>query len=296
MLYQLLRRSCLAVTLGALLVVPAWHLGNVYVAAGLTGVGPWARLTDAAGLSTASPRLLGVLWSVEVFGVELLDPLAGLSLLAAGYFEVSVLIALAPPLVLVVLLGRFFCGWFCPYVFILAASNRIRTLAAGFGLHLPDRRLDRGTPFVVLLCLMLLTAMGGAVIAPLVYPPAIMGRQFARVVYFGGLGAGALVVVLAFGFDTFVSRSGFCRYLCPGGALFRLIGMGSPVRVVRDAQACEQCGDCDRVCGLGQSPQTDGLDSGCERCGKCVSACPNSALHMTVGRPRPVLFHRGKRP
>ena len=78
MYYQLLRRSCLAMTLAALVAVPAWHLGNLYEVAGLVGAGPWARLADATGLSGAAPRILGVLWSVETLGVELLDPLAGL--------------------------------------------------------------------------------------------------------------------------------------------------------------------------------------------------------------------------
>jgi ferredoxin-type protein NapH len=196
-------------------------------------------------------------------------------------------------LLLVVALGRFFCGWMCPYVLILAASNATRTLLAKLGMNLPDMKLDRVTPFVVLSCVLLLTAIGGAVIAPLVYPPAIIGRQLFRAVFFGGIGAGFLFVALTFAFDTFVSHAGFCKYLCPGGALFRVLGVVSPVRVKRDPQACESCATCNLVCNLEQSPMTDGLDSGCERCGKCVSACPNEALRMTVGRPVAVLIHRG---
>jgi ferredoxin-type protein NapH len=196
-------------------------------------------------------------------------------------------------LLLVVVLGRFFCGWMCPYVPILAASDATRTLLARLGMNLPDMKLDRGTPFVVLLCVLLLTAIGGAVIAPLVYPPAVIGRQLFRAVFFGGIGAGSLFIVLTFAFDTFVSRAGFCKYLCPGGALFRVLGVVSPVRVKRDPQACESCATCNLVCNLEQSPMTDGLDSGCERCGKCVAACPNDALRMTAGRPVAVLIHRG---
>ena len=81
-MYQLLRRSCLALTFAALLIVPAWHLGNIEVeGSGVAAGGPWARMADQAGLSATTPRALGVLWSVEVLGIELLDPLAGASLL-----------------------------------------------------------------------------------------------------------------------------------------------------------------------------------------------------------------------
>lgn len=280
MLYPLLRRSCLTLTFAALLIVPAWHLAHVDAeGAGLAGGGPWSRLAPGG----VAPPMLGVLWSVELFGVEFLDPLAGASLLATGNVSAGILIALLPTVLLVVLLGRFFCGWLCPYVPVLAASNGIRAIAGKLGLALPDVRLGRGTPFVVLLCVLLLTAFGGVVIAPLLYPPAILGRQLFRAVYFGGIGVGALAVAAAFVLDTFVSRAGFCRYLCPGGALFRVLGTVSPVRVARDPKICEACGSCDLACNLGQSPSSDRLDSGCERCGKCVAACPNQALRMTIG-------------
>jgi ferredoxin-type protein NapH len=293
-MYQLFRRSCLTLTFGALLVLPVWHLGNIEAeGAGLAGGGPWAQLADALGLGSVPAPLVGVLWSIEIFGLELMDPLAGASLLSAGSVSAAILIALLPTVLLVALLGRFFCGWLCPYVPILAASSGLRALLAKLGLACPDVKLGRSTPFVFLAVVLLLTAVGGTLIAPLLYPPAIIGRQLFRVVYFGGLGAGALTLVLIFVFDTFVSRAGFCRYLCPGGALFRILGAASPVRVRRDACVCEGCGACDVACSLGQSPMIDRLDSGCERCGKCVSACPNEALRMALGWPAFLGARRG---
>ena len=80
------------------------------------------------------------------------------------------------------------------------------------------------------------------------------------------------------------------------GALFRIIGVASPVRVRRDAAICDSCGACDLACSLDQSPMTDRLDSGCERCAKCVAACPCSALRMTAGSPLPSLTARRQAP
>jgi ferredoxin-type protein NapH len=293
MLYQWLRRTCLTLTLAAMLLVPLWHLGAINAeGAGLADGGRWSEIAEASGMSTITPQLLGTPWSFEILGIELLDPLAGVSLLATGSATAGVLLALLPPLLLIMLLGRFFCGWMCPYVPILAASNATRALLSKLGVDLPDIRLDRATPFVILVCVLLLTAIGGAVIAPLLYPPAIIGRQLFRAIFFGGIGAGSFVIVLAFAFDTFASRAGFCRYLCPGGALFRIIGVASPVRVRRNYLLCEDCGECVLACSLDQSPRTDGFDSGCERCGKCVAACPNNALRMTAGRPLARLIRR----
>jgi ferredoxin-type protein NapH len=295
MLYQSLRRSCLTLAFVALLVVPVWHLGRIDVeGAGLAGEGRWAGLARELELSTITPPVLGTPWSIEVLGVEFLDPLAGLSLLSAGRAGPGVLLALVPTVLAVALLGRFFCGWLCPYVPILAASNAIRGLVAKVGIALPDKQLGRATPFVVLLSVLLLTVVGGSVIAPLVYPPSILGRQLFRAVYFGSIGGGVVVIVLAFALDTFVSRVGFCRFLCPGGALFRIIGVASPVRVKREIHRCDDCGDCDLACSLGQSPMTDRLDSGCERCGKCVAACPRDALRLAPGRPAALISRGGR--
>jgi len=297
MLYQILRKSCLALAFGLLLIVPMWNLGSIDdEGAGLAGGGRWADLADRFVPTATAPPMVGALWSIDLLDIEIMDPLAGLSLLATGRADLAILIAVAPAVLAVIVLGRFFCGWLCPYVPLLAASNAIRSLATSLGVRLPDKRPDRLTPFLVLICVLLVTAIGGAVIVPLVYPPAIIGRQLFRVFFFGGLGGGAIVLALAFVFDTLVTRAGFCTYQCPGGALFRIIGLASPVQVRRDAEACDKCGACDLACSLDQSPMTDRLDSGCERCAKCVSACPCSALRMTVGRPLLTLSSRRQAP
>jgi ferredoxin-type protein NapH len=293
MLYQWLRRSCLALSCAALYVVPAWHLARLRG----NGAGPaagsnWADLAVSAGVPEMAPGIVGTPWSFRIFGIELLDPLAGVSLLLTGGGASAILIAILPWVILAALLGRFFCGWLCPYVPVLAAANGLRALLRRLGAGPPDLQPDRATPFVLLGCILLLSVAGGAVLAPLVYPPAILGRQLFSAVFYGGVGAGSAVIVLAFLIDTFISRAGVCRWLCPGGALFRLLGIASPVRVRRDREACDDCGTCDEVCSLAQSPMTDGLDSGCERCGKCVASCPQVALRLAAGKPIAVLFRR----
>ena len=292
MLYQWLRRSCLALSCAALYAVPAWHLAHMRG----SGAGPpagsnWAGLAAAAGVPEIAPGVVGTPWSFRIFGIELLDPLAGVSLLLTGG-GAAILIAILPWVILVALLGRFFCGWLCPYVPVLAAASGLRALLRRLGADPPDLQPGRATPFVLLCCILLLSAAGGAVLAPLVYPPAILGRQLFSAVFYGGLGAGFTVIVSAFLIDTFISRAGVCRWLCPGGALFRLLGVASPVRVVRDREACDDCGACDEVCALAQSPMTDRLDSGCERCGKCVASCPQTALRLAAGKPIAVLIRR----
>lgn len=282
--YQWLRRASLLVSLLVVFGTPLWHLRALEAeSAGLARGGPWALLGEQLGLPVGAPPVVGAPWTVRLFGLEVMDPLAGLSVMVARGPRTALLLGLLPALLLCILLGRFFCGWVCPYVPLLSASNALRWLLGRLGMKLPDLRVPRQLALGVLVLVLGVGAVGGTQLAPLLYPPALVGREAFRLIFFGGFGVGTLVLGAAFAFDTFVSRAGFCRSLCPGGALFSLLASRSPLRVERTASACTDCTVCDVVCNLGQRPMTDQLDAGCERCGRCVSACPTGALRLTLG-------------
>ncbi len=283
--YQRVRRATLALSVLWVLGLPLWHLArDLFESAGLAAGSRWAVLA-ALSARPPNPPLLGAPWTVSLFGLELLDPTAFVSLLAARAVDWHVVLGALPLLVLVPFLGRFFCGWLCPYLPVLAASNGLRALLARAGLRLPDLKLPRWTQYAVLAGLLSATAVAQTQLIPLVYPPSLIAREAYRAVFQGSLGGGAVFILGAFLFDTFGSRAGFCRSLCPGGATFALLSVRSPVKVRREPAACTDCTLCDVVCNLGQQPMTDKLDMGCERCGKCVSVCPTDALRIEIGKP-----------
>src|SRR5436305_1582394 len=89
--------------------------------------------------------LVGAPFTVRLFGLELLDPVAAVVALAARPASaLPVLVGVAPTLLLVALFGRFFCGWICPYLPVVAASNATRFFFARFGVRLPDVKVPRG--------------------------------------------------------------------------------------------------------------------------------------------------------
>ena len=275
----------LLMSLASVFIAPLLFLQQLQIqSSGISGNGRWAAI--AAHLPTAASPTLGAPWTLRLFRLEFLDPLAAAGLIAARGFVLGAAIGLLPTFVLVAILGRFFCGWLCPYLPLLAASNALRSLLRRVGFQPLELRLPRRTSFFVLAALLVATALGHSQLTPLIYPPSLIGREVFRAMFFGTLGTGAVVLAGAFAFDTFVSRGGFCRSLCPGGALFSLLGAASPVAVRREVQACTDCALCDAVCGMGQRPMTDRVDAGCDRCAKCVSVCPTGALSITFGCSR----------
>jgi len=79
----------------------------------------------------------------------------------------------------------------------------------------------------------------------------------------------------------------FCKYLCPMGALYGIIGKISPFKVVRNENVCISCGKCSNVCPMNIDVQhTKEVKSAeCINCQTCVLSCPKAgALESKEGK------------
>lgn len=95
-----------------------------------------------------------------------------------------------------------------------------------------------------------------------------------------GLSAWAAFLLTLVAIEYLLATRAWCRYICPGGALYSLIGWRRPIRVVRSATRCTQCADCVPVCPMGLNPMTDQMGPECDNCVECISHCPDDALHI----------------
>jgi ferredoxin len=81
----------------------------------------------------------------------------------------------------------------------------------------------------------------------------------------------AIAGVISMGFGAV-----WCRYLCPVGGLYALVGEASPCLVHRDEDLCTHCGRCARVCHAFVDVDKRGTvrDTECDGCMECVRSCP----------------------
>jgi len=298
-----LRWLSLSSVLAMLILIPYLHLYQTYRAAHAYDLlaASEKRIYDVMELLTDPvlddpaeqlDAIKGNTWSGTFGSFRISDPLAALGQSAAGRavhwpFVLTALI----PLIVTLVLGRVFCGWICPATLIYELNSNFSAWLRWAGINLnflpPHWRLDRRLKYLVLVVSLALTAISGANLVAGVYPPAIVGRELYYAVALGGFGVGSALFLATLLFDLLVARRGFCRYLCPGGALYSLLGRYRLVRIRRVVETCNDCEKCTVVCEFGLDPMRDQFGQECNNCTACMAICPTDALTFAV-RPNDV--------
>ncbi len=225
----------------------------------------------------------GNTWSGNFGGLKLSDPLAVVGQVATAkkIYWPFVLTALFPVL-FTVLFGRIYCGWICPATFLYELNSNLAVLLHKLGLRTGRRHFDRRLKYGVLGLGLILSAVTGSVLVAAVYPPAIIGRELFYAIALGGFGAGSVFFLGTLLFDLLVARRGFCRYLCPGGALYSLLGRYRLFRIQRIVENCNDCAKCNAVCEFGLDPLRDHFGQECNNCTACIAVCPTDAMTFRV--------------
>ena len=228
-------------------------------------------------------QLKGTTWSATLFGIKISDPLAVVGQIAAGKtVYLPFLLTALIPIVLTVLFGRFFCGWICPATFIYELNDNLAAWLRKAGLPVSRHKLDKRLKYLVLAAGVIISAVSGAVVFASMYPPAIIGREIYYAIAVGGFGAGMVFFLMTLAFDLMVTRRGFCRYICPGGALYSLLGRFRVLRIKRIVSQCNDCAKCNVVCQFGLDPLHDDFGQECNNCTACIAVCPTDALAFTL--------------
>lgn len=289
-----LRWTVLTVVFLMLVLLPLLHVYQTYVAARAYDLLPPSeqQLYDTMELITSPlvsdpandlDAIKGNTWSGTFWGLQLSDPLAVAAQSAAARsvywpFFVTALI----PILFTAIFGRFFCGWICPATFLYELNTNLGAWLRWAGLKTGSMHFDRRLKYGVLAVGLVLSALTGSIAVAAIYPPAIIGREIYYAIALGGFGAGMIFFLGTLLFDLLVARRGFCRYVCPGGALYSLIGRYRLVRIRRIVESCNDCAKCNVICEFGLDPLRDDFGQECNNCTACIAICPTDALDFTI--------------
>jgi ferredoxin-type protein NapH len=230
----------------------------------------------------------GSLSASRVFGFHFADLNASLQvMLAFKEILINLVIGTATVLLLWWLLGgRTFCSWVCPYHLLSEIAEQIHLRFASIKL-VRDMPMHRGLRTVLYIVFAGLAFGTSYTVFEAISPVGILSRAM---IYGPGL---ALIWVTALLlFEIFVSRRAWCRYVCPIGLTYGMVGTTSPVHVKYDLENCLHEGDCRAIClvphvleptkkGFALKEQV-ALGPDCTRCGMCVDICPTKSLSFDV--------------
>lgn len=190
------------------------------------------------------------------------------------------------------LVGRFACGWLCPFGLIQDLLHKIpfpKKIEKWKG----DMRL-RKLKYVVLLVFVILLPLflvdvlgqGAPYFCKWICPagtleggiPLVLLNKSMRSTL-GWLYAWKNVILIITIFLAIIIYRPFCKYICPLGAVYSVF---NPICVLRyrvDEEKCTGCGACSKACKMQLDPVHQANHPECIHCGQCVAACRTKAIH-----------------
>lgn len=195
------------------------------------------------------------------------------------------------------LLGRFVCGWLCPFGMVQDLLHKIPLFRKRK--RLPFHHILKYGKYLVLVFLVCLGSMflfGGFAKVPafckylcpsgtLLGAMPLMAANAQLRGQAGGLflwKAGILLFIIILSVKVYRP---FCQYLCPLGAIYGWFNRFSLVQVHWEKERCVSCGACEKACPVGLTVREVSRSPECIRCGKCIGACPTQCLHFS-GKPK----------
>ena len=185
------------------------------------------------------------------------------------------------------LFGRFICGFLCPFGLIQELLYKI-----------PSPKLKKNKVTRKLSCLKYIILAVFAVILPLMFaypgfckyicPAGTLEAGIPLMMYDETIAAlrGALfnwkaAVLAAVVIGAVIVYRGFCRFICPLGAIYSFFNRIAIVGVTVDEAKCTKCGRCVRMCKMDIKNVGD---RECISCGECMDVCPEDAVYWKLRR------------
>mgnify|MGYP002917491927 CR=1 FL=1 len=251
--------------------LPNFLKGGLYQGAGKTVCVPGLNCYSCPAASGACP--IGAFQAV-----------VGSSKFSFSYYITGFLILLG------VLLGRFICGFLCPFGWLQELLHKIPSP------KMSTRRLKplRYIKYAVLLIMVVLlpavivntSGMGDPFFCKYICPqgvlegaiPLSLGNVAIRSAL-GKLFSFKCLILITVVVLSILFYRPFCKWICPLGAIYSLFNKVSLLNIKVEDSKCIGCGQCSKVCKMDVDVCKHPDHPECIRCGACIKACPKDAIH-----------------
>ena len=239
-------------------------------------------------------RLRG--WPINWF--MQLDPLVAIGTVLTTHTLYWPLLWALATIVLTIIFGRFFCSWVCPFGsihhFASFLGNRKRTTKQRIQVN--RYRKAQCVKYIILVVFLFMAAfpsLAATLQTGLLDPIPLVTRSFNllivpildRSVNFVSVSArfyeGAWLIMTVFLtavlLNLIIPRF-YCRFICPLGALFGILGRFAIWRIGKKQETCSDCKLCEKSCEGGCQPSGGIRISECLLCFNCLDDCKDELI------------------
>lgn len=184
-------------------------------------------------------------------------------------------------IIFAVVFKRSFCGNICPFGALQELLGFVFPKKFTISYKV-DKHLRKVKYVILILSVFMAWITASLWLSP--YDPwAAFGHIFKPQDMFAEYTIGAVILIITLIASLFNKRF-FCKYLCPAGALYAIVGKMSPMKIERNSKTCINCGICTKKCPMDiEVHKAEMITSGeCITCGRCVDVCPGSGDMIAV--------------
>lgn len=191
------------------------------------------------------------------------------------------------------LLGRFVCGWLCPFGLFQELLYKIPFFRKRKSL--PGHSFLKYLKYVILVIFVIILPMfvvdiigqGDPWFCKWICPAGTLEGGWLLAIKNPGIREAigflftwkSIILIIVILLSIYVYRP-FCKYLCPLGAIYGFFNRIAIYQLTVNVDACTKCGVCTKACPMEVQVPEKPYSAECIRCGVCKSACPHQAIHM----------------
>lgn len=268
-----------AATLLTNIHLPNFFKGGIYQGKGKAVCVPGLNCYSCPGAAGACP-------------IGSFQAVVGSSKFRFSYYITGFLILLG------VLLGRFICGFLCPFGWLQELLHKIPTKKLSTKKLKPLTYLKYA---ILLLAVVLLPAivvndlgMGDPFFCKYICPQGVLEGAIPLAAVNEGIRSALgplfnrkLIILIVVVVLSVLFYRPFCKWICPLGAFYALMNKVSLLGIKVDEHKCVSCGKCARVCKMDVDVTKTPNHTECIRCGKCITSCPTDAIKFNYGFEMP---------
>ncbi len=222
----------------------------------------------------------------------LIDLYTGIEFVAAHkMITLNAIIGLATIFIFYVIVGgRTFCSWVCPYGLLGEITEIAHTYLEKKGLIKRRRMHSENMRYIFWVIFIIIPLFSGVLFFEAFNPVDILNRAVTYGPTF--LLLWALLLLL---YELLFDRRAWCKYVCPTGTTYGMLGKLSFLRVRLDLDACTECGNCYKVCidpilltdthalaNILSDRNAFVEGASCTNCARCLDVCGTSAYKFDI--------------